>query len=210
MKTAICISFLLNECIYISGSYKHEVEMTHLWLHDIYKDLRYLSHLQLGFNQTDQRRCFEFASGPSPQDSVQPPIAILLSPTCWEFSTFQSPSDPRFPLFSDPPAHQCILHPENLCSSSCLFLLFFFIEVYWFITLYKFHVYNINFYFCIQHAHQQKVSFHLSPYSSSALSSLPSIPTSSFLVTTTLYSALTCFLLFGLFTYFFCFFIAYI
>ena len=90
------------------------------------------------------------------------------------------------------------------------FCYFFFIEVYWFITLYKFHVYNINFYFCIQHAHQQKVSFHLSPYSSSALSILPSIPTSSFLVTTTLYSALTCFLLFGLFTYFFCFFIAYI
>ena len=72
-------------------------------------------------------------------------------------------------------------------------------------TLYKFHVYNINFYFCIQYAHQEKVSFHLSPYSS-ALPILPSIPTSSFLVTATLYSGFTCFLLFALLTYFFCFF----
>ena len=90
------------------------------------------------------------------------------------------------------------------------FLSYFFIEVHWFITLYKFHVYNINFYFCIQHAHQQKVSFSLSPYSCCALPILPSIPTSSFLVTATLYSAFTFFLLFGLFTYFVCFFIAHI
>ena len=141
------------------------------------------------------------------RNSVQLTIATLLSTMCWEFSTSQSSRcerEPMFPLFSDP-LPICVFFTLGICVLffACLFLNLFFIEVHWFITLYKFHVYIIFLLlYTLQHAHHQKVSFHVSPYSRSALPITPSPPAPSPLVTTTLYSVSTCLLLLGLFTYF--------